>query len=416
MPTTNTRPRVLALIVLAAVACTALFASRLLADGKMVAPADYKGSVEERAQEAIIIFHASDEPGGATEDMILKVSVVGEVESFAWIVPFPNEPTVEEEDAQLFRELFDYVEARQVRRGWGNDSKPEGAKAAETPAKAAVEVLSNKVVGSYRVAVVRENTAGALNGWLEENGYQTLDDADDVLSFYREKGYVFACIRVDEAQLDAEEPVDLHPLRFSFKTGGRDGIYFPMKMTGLQETPFDVNLYIFYGKWINDNLSKFGYEHRGFVRKYRDWDTPRCESNAGKSYSAPEDDPLLGSLAHKIPTIAKFFQKLHPGERYYLTNIQARRLRPKAVRQWADDLWVFPYYTDPDFIPYDARPDGPAHAAWPDEDDSAAADAFSWPMVTLFAGVVGVLLGAVGGLGIALWVRKRTTGQDPPPQ
>ncbi|NQT40715.1 MAG: DUF2330 domain-containing protein, partial [Planctomycetes bacterium] len=192
MSTTKTRPGTLAVIALAAVAYTAVSTSAVLADGKMVAPADYQGSVEERAQEAIIIFHASDEPGGATEDMILKVSVVGEVESFAWIVPFPNEPTVEEEDAQLFRELFDYVEARRVRQGWGHKSESDGAtpeaKSAETP----VEVLSNKVVGSYRVAVVRENTAGALNGWLAENGYQTLDDADDVLSFYREKGYVFA--------------------------------------------------------------------------------------------------------------------------------------------------------------------------------------------------------------------------------
>ena len=125
-------------------------------------------------------------------------------------------------------------------------------------------MLSRQLVGSFDVAVVRENQAGALNGWLEENGYRPLENADDVLDFYRDKNYVFACVKVDDAKLSEGSTVDLHPLRFSFATGGRDGIYFPMKMTGLQAEPFDVNLYVFYKAWINDRLSKFGYEHRGF--------------------------------------------------------------------------------------------------------------------------------------------------------
>ena len=74
------------------------------------------------------------------------------------------------------------------------------------------------------MAVVRENTAGALNNWLEEEGYQRIEDGEDITDFYREKGYVFACIKVDNAQLQSDAPADLHPLRFSFLTGGRDGI------------------------------------------------------------------------------------------------------------------------------------------------------------------------------------------------
>ena len=67
-------------------------------------------------------------------------------------------------------------------------------------ARPAVEVLSRKIVGSFDVAVVRENEAGALNGWLQENGFQQLDGADDVLDFYRRKKYVYACVKVSEAQ------------------------------------------------------------------------------------------------------------------------------------------------------------------------------------------------------------------------
>jgi len=54
--------------------------------------------------------------------------------------------------------------------------------------------------------------------------------------------------------------------------------------------------------------------------------------------------------------------ELHPlrltfetGARFYLTNIMARGLRPEEVCDWTDDLWLYPYYTDPKFTPYDAR-------------------------------------------------------------
>ena len=72
----------------------------------------YRGSVEEHAQEAILIFHGSEKPSEAREDLILRISVQGEVNNFAWVVPFPEEPQVAKEDAKLFVELYDYVEAR----------------------------------------------------------------------------------------------------------------------------------------------------------------------------------------------------------------------------------------------------------------------------------------------------------------
>jgi len=193
-----------------------------------------------------------------------------------------------------------------------------------------------------------------------------------------------------------------------------------MKLTGLQQQPFDVNLYIFYGAWINDRLNKFGYEHRGFVRKHRDWDTSRCKPNAGKTYSTPERDPYLRNQAHRLPATKKLFQTLHPGERYYLTNIQAHGLKPQDVRQWADDLWLFPYYVDRDFVPYDVRDGGPASATWPHErsptprsqrDNSRvvpAAPDFVYrlgPLVALI--LVAALVGLLGFIAIVVWLVRR---------
>ncbi len=271
-----------------------------------------------------------------------------------------------------------------------------------------MEVLSRRTVGSYDVAVVRENQAGALNGWLEAEGYQSLPgDADDVIGFYRRKGYVFACVKVKDAGLGKDGTLDLHPLRFSFRTGGYDGIYFPMKMSGLQSEPFSVNLHVFYHAWINDRINRYGYVHRGFSLYYRDWDSERCEPNAGKTYSAPEHDPFLRDSAHLIPTVTKLFQKLHPGERYYLTNIQAHGLNPADVRQWADDLWLFPYYTRRSMVPYDAQPSGIAAAAWSgdayEEDEEASRTWGLW--------IGGGLVAALACVATGTWLWRRRDSQ-----
>jgi hypothetical protein len=335
-------------------------------DGMTVAPAappgQYAGSVEERAQEAVIVFHGSETAGGATEDLLLKISVQGDAKAFGWIVPLPAEPTMGKEDAALFRELHDYVEERlyanRVRAEVPGGAAP--VPAAPAGEKAPVEVLARKVVGVYDIAVVRENVEGGLEAWLEKERFRKPENAGDVIGYYRKKGYVFACLKVSDVELDKDRPVDLHPVRFSFKTGGRDGIYFPMKMTGLQQAPFDVNLHVFLKSWINDKLSKYGYVHRGFRLRYRDWDTAACVPNGGKAWSAPDTDPFLKDLAGKIPTVTRFFQKRHPGEKYYLTTIQAHGLRPGDVRDWTNDLWLFPYYIDTSFVPFDARPGGPA--------------------------------------------------------
>ena len=354
---------IIALAMMAAM--IALGPSPLWADGMVTAPAkrEYKGSLEERAQEAIIIFNSSPPKREATEDLILKIRVEGEVSHFAWIVPFPSQPTVTKADDKHFQELYDYVAYRT------KAAKPAGMTgglggSGGVGGGMAVEVLSRQVVGSYDVAVVRENESGALNKWLDDEGYQRIAEGDDVIEFYRKKGYVFSCIKVTEANLKANTPVDLHPLRFTFRTGGLDGIYFPMKMSGLLKQPFDVNLYVFYKWWLNDNLNQYGYEHRDFHRKYRDWDGPYCIPNGGKNWAKPTGDAFLRDAASRIKAVSQLFQQTHPHDRFYLTNIEAFGLQPADVRKWKDDLWLFPHYRDKDRVPFDVQQGGPAAAAY----------------------------------------------------
>jgi hypothetical protein len=328
----------------------------------------YHGSLAEQAQEAIILFEAGDAAHSAREDLILKIQVAGPAKEFAWIVPFPGVPRFEKEDPALFEELYRYVQSRLAPRppaAAGNDSAVKSA-SLEKAERAPVEVIERRVVGSFDVATVRENQPGALNDWLRLNRYRSLDDeaALRLIADYRHKGYVFACIRVSDLEQALGQPIVLHPLRFSFETGGRDGIYFPMRLTGLQKSPFDVNLYVFYDKWINDRLNRFGYVHRGFQLLWRDFDSPQCTPNAGKLWESPADDPYLRAYADRIPTASRLLRKLHPGQRYYLTSLAAQGLDPTQVREWPDDLWLFPHYTDTRMVPYDAREDGAARVAY----------------------------------------------------
>jgi hypothetical protein len=389
------------------------------ADGKLIGPATYQGvpynrSPQEQAQEAILIFRAGGPDRSAVEDLILRVTVEGEADRFAWVIPFPAEPQIAREDAALFKELYEYVETRRAQRHAAAKRGSNGLSAEAKPAatKDDVEVLSRKTVGSYDTAVVRERKAGALDRWLTAEGYQPLGEgAEDVVGFYRDRGDVFACIKVSDAALStdpADPPVDLHPLRFTFETGGRDALYFPMKMTGLQQEPFRVNLYVFYGAWLNDALNRYGYVHRGFRLRHRDWDTRACKANAGKTWSAPEHDPYLRDLAHELPKTTALFRKLHPGARFYLTNLYAADLDPADVRAWRDDLWLFPYYTDRSFVPYDARRGGVAAAAWPDAPADEAAGA-PQPRGSLFVVWVLPLLVMTGLVIVVAAVAAATT-------
>jgi len=334
----------------------------LLADGKVIRPRDYQGSLEESAQEAIIVFQPGSEGISAVEDLILKISVTGNTDHFAWIVPFPTVPETSQESSKLFDELFAYCELRSARplNFTGSDKSATPAKAEAKP----VEVLKSQVVGSFQVTTVREQEAGTLNKWLVENGYQRLDGADEVLDFYRRKNYVLTCIRVSDAMLTGNKPVEIHPLRFHFKTGGRDGIYFPMRLTSLQQAAFDLNLYVFTNSWINDRLNAFGYQQQGMSLRFRDFDSPTCVANAGKWYAEPKNDSYLRDYAPTLGETAKLFQKLSPQGRFYLTNIQAQNIQPVNLRKQQDDLWLFPYYTTAGMVPYDARATGIAHNAY----------------------------------------------------
>lgn len=343
-------------------AATLLEVAPAQADGLIRPPVTYEGSLEERAQEAIIVFREGTEDRSAVEDLILKIRVEGEARHFAWIVPLPNAPQTSKADPKLFAELHRYVQTRQWHRApKAAKSDGKGFALGNAATDEAVKLISREVVGAFDVAVVRETQPGVLNQWLTREGFQPIEGGEKIIEDYRKRNYVFACVKVSDVTLaKGAQTADLHPLRFRFETGGRDGIYFPMRITGLQSKPFDINLYVFYRAWLNDNLNRHGYQRQGFTLHHRDWDTNQCQPNAGKDWSNPARDPYLKGLADTIPTVSSFLREHHREARFYLTNLKARDLNPRQVRRAKSDLWLFPYYTNRSFVPFDKRKGGVA--------------------------------------------------------
>ncbi len=307
-------------------ACLVAFPRGVFADGTFIPTyeeREYEGSLEQKAQEAIIVYQ------DGVEDLILKITYQGEPKDFAWLIPFPSAPEISKAEAQLFKEIFDYVEYEiaQRSRGWG---VKWGKSAEDTEESLGVEVIARKIVGSYETTTVKETVAGALNRWLKENDYAELTGAEEELEYYRKQGWVYAAIKVRDAIAEGEG-VDLHPLRFTFKTREEDAMVYPLKLSAFQNTPLDVNLYVFADWTLNIDYDEKAVLTKRFNARY--------ESGSARKWSHEEVEGTLPMLATR-----RFFLKNYPHETFFLTNIQALGLRPDDIRDWTEDLYIYPQY------------------------------------------------------------------------
>ncbi len=283
---------------------------------------EYEGSLEQTAQEGIIVYK------DGVEDLVLKITYQGKPQDFAWVIPFPSVPEISKESAELFAELFAYVE-HAIAKESGEKAFGCGMKSEEEEGR--VEVIARKIVGSYETTTVKEKTKGALNLWLKENGYIELKGAEKELEHYRKLGWVFVAVKVRDAVAAGEQSVDLHPLSFKFATEKQGEMVYPLKVSVFQKAPLDVNLYVFADSMINIDYDENGVLTKGFLPRYREGRSRRWSHRHVEGVS-----PML--------TTRRFFLRNYPHERFFLTNIQARGLKPADIRDWSEDLYIYPQY------------------------------------------------------------------------
>lgn len=184
------------------------------------------------AEQALIVA------ANGREEIITSVQIQRAQPDAAVIFPVPGVPEVSAlAGADLFGYLADVtrpkerVEERLVWRSRGEDLAAGGA-------PGGVDVLGRGIIGGYDVAQLRADDAGALQAWLDENGYRAPEGSEPILRAYIAEGWKFVAVKLAPGQ-----PADgaLTPLRMAFDS--REIVY-PMRLGALADRPLDVQLYV----------------------------------------------------------------------------------------------------------------------------------------------------------------------------
>lgn len=229
-------------------------------------------------QQAII--HYAD----GVETLVIETSFVGEGEDFAWIVPLPAVPEVEEAPDGVFAALnataltvvhtdtnlipgFIAVAVCFFLLGYERTSeknKPRvlaytflavliaGLAAGillpslgsarglqSTSAPADVTLHAQQRIGAFDVAVLSAENGDSLLDWLSTNGYHSPAGIEPVVRDYVSDGWCFVAVKMSLQQGGAQGVT--RPLRMRFAT---DRPVYPMRLTGVTDENLDVVLWV----------------------------------------------------------------------------------------------------------------------------------------------------------------------------
>jgi hypothetical protein len=140
-----------------------------------------------------------------------QIQYSGEPEDFAWVLPVKPGARIEVAQAAFF-EVLDALTATRVvppnidcfdsQPGFGCGSYAmEGLDARSTDdTSAPVDVVHHGTVGPYETVTLSTETPGALNTWLEENGYNVDESTQPVVDQYVAEGFDFIALRLQPGQ------------------------------------------------------------------------------------------------------------------------------------------------------------------------------------------------------------------------
>ena len=242
-------------------------------------PTAYPTSVTIPDQRALIHFTSG------IERLVIETRFTGSGTNFAWVVPLPTQPAIEEATTGLFPTLQYLFQPRVIhtvpryyigilfliavvyllRLGtksvWNCFviaivllvivilaamllpalSKARSLGMEGSVPDQSVSILERKLVGIFETTTIASRNPEALQGWLRENGYAVPTNSKPVIASYVKEDWVFVAgkLRRDKFDLETSTP---HPLSFTFKT---DRPVYPMRLTGVDNGPLSVELYVF---------------------------------------------------------------------------------------------------------------------------------------------------------------------------
>ena len=200
---------------------------------------------------------------GGTVEAHVQIQYQGSAERFAWVVPMPAVPDVTVGSQPLFTRLLagtvpTYALQTQADQcgagGSGGGVSFDGGfsgSGGSSGAGGGPQVVFEKTVGAFEVVVLQGGTAVEVVSWLQNNNYQTISTAPQILQDYVAQSYVFVAVKLTAgAGLD-----EIHPLVFKY-TGTEPCI--PLKLTRVAATEDMAVRAFFLG---DDRVVPTNYKH-----------------------------------------------------------------------------------------------------------------------------------------------------------
>ncbi|GAA3821287.1 DUF2330 domain-containing protein [Streptomyces coacervatus] len=189
---------------------------------------------------------------GSREQIVMSLTVDGDADRAAWVMPVPHRATVQLGDPALFTELA--AATAPVHRDryhfWPEDGDwplvtggdrsaggPPGAGAAAP----GVGVVGRQKLGPFDVARLTATDPAALNGWLDSNGFAMPPRLEDALQPYVSRRWEYVAVRLAPGTAGTPLSGRLDPLHLTFASGQP---VYPMRLSRLARTPQSLGLYV----------------------------------------------------------------------------------------------------------------------------------------------------------------------------
>ncbi|MGW2699185.1 DUF2330 domain-containing protein [Streptomyces sp. NPDC001340] len=185
---------------------------------------------------------------GRQEQIVMRLTVGGDADRAAWIMPVPHRATVRLGDPDLFGQLATAMAPVHRTRyhfwpqngDWPFDSHDEVG-AAAPPAADGVGVVGRQRLGPFDVARLTATDPAALDTWLHEHGFTFPARLRTALQPYVDRHWEYVAVRL--APKASRTPLygALDPLHLTFAS---DRAVYPMRLSRLARTPQSLGLYV----------------------------------------------------------------------------------------------------------------------------------------------------------------------------
>lgn len=218
------------------------------------------------------LIHYSD----GVERLVIETSLVGEGTNFAWIIPLPSVPEIEQVGENFFPSVNSAYRPKLVHKPYlaygcmllslvvwiglrsgrlldsiglfvlllliGAIAMPNFVGSRPTTlAVSPLSILDQRKVGIYDTVTFSGPNGSAVLDWLNANKFETPAGTIAIISNYAAKGWVFVAATVHRPNEEALHS-QVQPLAFTFKT---ERPIYPLPFTGIENGKCTIELFVF---------------------------------------------------------------------------------------------------------------------------------------------------------------------------